>query len=145
MLAPLCPNCREPMSAVEHELGGVWSCLYCEGCWLSSRHIEALASSNGQPEAELVWRNVPSPAGACESELFCPVCEATAFAALEARGVLAHRCTRCRGTFFRRGALAALVPHAFTADREAPRIVGKTLGVALATDVGLSLVLSLFL
>ena len=34
MSAPLCPSCNERMSNVERGLGGVWSCVYCEGVWL---------------------------------------------------------------------------------------------------------------
>lgn len=31
MSSPLCPNCREGMRSVERDMGGTWSCLYCEG------------------------------------------------------------------------------------------------------------------
>jgi Zn-finger nucleic acid-binding protein len=144
VLKPTCPNCRESLSSVEHGLGGVWSCLYCEGCWLSSPDLQALAKSTVPKGGELVWQNVSTPLNATEPELVCPVCETKSFTIRSINDVHVHQCSTCQGVFFKKGTLQVLASHAFSASNEAPQSVGQVIGAGLLADVGFSVVLSLF-
>jgi Zn-finger nucleic acid-binding protein len=132
------------MSSVEHELGGVWSCLYCEGCWLSNHEVQNLAQTSIPEGSELVWRSVSTPIGASRRELFCSTCEAGSFTTRAVNDVHVHQCTTCQGVFFEKGTLAALGAQAFHSNREAPQSVGQVLATSAATEIGFALVLSLF-
>ena len=144
MLTPVCPNCRERMSSAEHELGGVWSCIYCEGCWLSSREIQSLARGVVPAGSELVWRSVSTPLNTHKPELFCSACQERNFEVRAINDVYVHQCTKCRGVFFEKGTLAALASHKFRSDQEAPQSVGKIIATTAAVDIGISILLSLF-
>src|SRR3954463_3644227 len=75
MSSPLCPNCRESMSSVEHGLGGVWSCLYCEGTWLSASQLQLLASkSNTQSSGSSAGFSSAIRASQPNEPLCCPGC-----------------------------------------------------------------------
>jgi Transcription factor zinc-finger len=132
------------MSSVEHGLGGVWSCLYCEACWLSNREVQALAKTSIPEGSELVWRSVSTPIGAGRPELFCSACETSSFTTRAVNDVHVHQCTTCQGVFFEKGTLAALGAQAFHSDREAPQSVGQIVATSVATEIGFTLVLSLF-
>lgn len=117
MSGPLCPNCREHLSSVEHGYGGVWSCLYCEGTWLSARQFEAtmaavaavdLAAAQAGHAAAAAWK--PE----------CPDCAPLRLEAASCGPVLAHRCANCRGAFLGKGLLATHAPQVACRDGEAP-------------------------
>jgi Zn-finger nucleic acid-binding protein len=140
----VCPNCRERMSSVEHELGDVWSCLYCEGCWLSSREVQSLTKTSIPEGSEVVWRSVSTPIGASRPELFCSACETTSFTTRALNDVYVQQCTTCQGVFFEKGTLAALGTQTFHFNREAPQSVGQVIAASVATDIGVGILLSLF-
>lgn len=128
------------MSSVEHGLGGVWSCIYCEGTWLPQSQADALSKSL----ATRTQHAAVAPADASPGSLVCPACQSPSFEA-GAFGILAiHRCMTCRSLFFKRGALAALSPQALSVNGEAPvaAALAGILGSALALDP-LPLVLAL--
>ena len=144
MLTPTCPNCREQMSSVEHGHGGVWSCLYCEGCWLSERNLETVARRTVPAGSSLVWQKISTPINAPDEGLTCAACETDDFETLSVNDVHAYQCTKCRGVFFRKGALAAIASNVFHTYREAPQGVGKTLAAELGANVALTILLSIF-
>jgi len=118
------------MSSVEHGMGGVWSCIYCEGTWLSqsqareiAHHFEPCAESSANV---LARRKAAS--------LVCPVCPNTCFEAGEQDGI--YCCVACRSLFFERGVLAEISPQKFSSDGEAPVVaaLAGAIGSALALD-----------
>lgn len=130
MNSPLCPNCQERMSSVEHGLGGVWSCIYCEGTWLSQ----------GQA-GDLVHRFMPRAAGSAGAStnpnatlLSCPACSNASLDACEESGI--YRCAACSSLFFERGVLAKISPLKFMSDEEAPVVaaLAGAIGSALTLD-----------
>ena len=122
----LCPNCRERMSPVEQGLGGVWSCLYCEGTWLFTTQLDALASAT-RPASSSNEANQTLQAGSAAESLVCPSCESVELEAVSLGSAQAYRCPQCYGAFFKKGILSACAPQAFSAAQEAP-VVGVLLG-----------------
>ena len=108
MLSPNCPNCRERMSLGEVGLDGIWSCIYCEGAWLSAPEVQRLVAP--QPGAASASRasprRVPPEAG-----LLCPSCEASSLVPVSIESQCVHCCTSCNGVFFGKGVLTALRPN----------------------------------
>lgn len=120
MTAPLCPHCRERMSSVEQGLGGVWSCLYCEGTWLTAQQMQALApTTDAAPSHALQASPVSQDEGPGES-LVCPGCDGSRLQAVSLGAVRAHRCPLCHGAFFNKGVVAALAPQLLSRSQEAP-------------------------
>lgn len=119
MNAPSCPNCREKMSSVERGLGGVWSCLYCEGVWLQASQIQSIATCSEPAPLQVKGtseRIEPTPA---EQECLCPGCGVSLQGAL--LGLTESlSCIRCHGAFFKKGAVQAHAPHLLSAAQEAP-------------------------
>jgi Zn-finger nucleic acid-binding protein len=131
MKAPLCPNCREGMSSVEHGLGGVWSCLYCEGTWLPAEQLKALATAaGGDPN---VASSPVQPLQVCPTteSLACPRCEASWLETVSLGAFQAHRCIRCQGAFFTRGVVAMHAPQLISRSQEAP--IASTLLAVIGT------------
>ena len=114
MPTPSCPNCREPMSAVEQGLGGVWSCLYCEGTWLLPRQGTQLpAEFSGSVPKQAKQSSTP-----VRAPLLCPTCETESFT--EVKDSRAYSCSSCSGVFLEKGVLAQLAPQVISKDGEAP-------------------------
>ncbi|WP_413816628.1 zf-TFIIB domain-containing protein [Piscinibacter gummiphilus] len=127
MSLPHCPNCRERMSSVEQGMGGVWSCLYCEGTWLTIEQLKSLASVC-KPATEAPSKNAKTlqvEAGA--QPLACPGCEASSLDAVSMGSASAYHCPQCSGAFFKKGVLAACAPQVFSPTQEAP-VVGALFG-----------------
>ncbi|MGJ7527284.1 zf-TFIIB domain-containing protein [Variovorax sp. GB1P17] len=130
MSSPLCPNCQERMSSVEHGMGGVWSCIYCEGTWLSRGQVGEIAH-RFMPRAA----SSTSPPANCKAASFvCPACPNSCFEAGEEDGI--YRCAACRSLFFERGVLAKTSPQKFSSDGEAPvaAALAGVIGSTLALD-----------
>ena len=134
MSSPLCPNCSEGMSSVEHGLGGVWSCLYCEGTWLSASQLQLLASKSNAPSSG-------SPSGfssaICafqpEEPLCCPGCHKVRLEAVALGSAQAHYCIQCGGAFFKKGVVAACAPEVFSSSQEAPVVLALLGAFSAAT------------
>ena len=124
----LCPNCRERMSPVEQGLGGIWSCLYCEGSWLFAAQLEALASANRSTFNPHENTDQAFQVGSAAESLACPSCESVELEAVYLGAAHAYRCPQCYGAFFKKSVLAACAPQIFSAAQEAP-VVGALLGV----------------
>ncbi len=103
-VAPSCPNCRERMSDVEQGLGGVWSCIYCEGVWLPKDEGVELPDQQAAPVV---------------AHLVCPSCNATTFCSVFAATCAFHTCTRCGGTFLPKGVVHAISPGSVNPSAEA--------------------------
>lgn len=131
MNAPLCPHCRERMSSVEQGLGGVWSCLYCEGTWLTAKQLQSLASAAGDGPANGQRANPAFQVAASEESLACPGCEASQLEAGAFGAMPAYRCPDCQGAFFRKGVVAAHAPQLISRSQEAP--IASTLLGAIGT------------
>jgi len=131
MSTPRCPNCRESMSSVEEGLGGVWSCLYCEGTWLSPSQLQAVAAAGAVcPGASASARSLEvSPS---TESLPCPACSATNLKTVSLGSAIAHYCPSCGGAFFTKGVVAACAPQVFSSSQEAPVVTALlgTIGVA---------------
>ena len=123
----LCPNCRERMSPVEQGLGGVWSCLYCEGTWLFATQLEALASATRSASSSHEGSNQELQVESAAECLVCPSCESVELEAVSLGSAHAYRCPQCYGAFFKKGVLAACAPQVFSAAQEAP-VVGALFG-----------------
>ena len=132
MKSPLCPNCQQAMSSVERGLGGVWSCIYCEGTWLTRAQAEALPEHFKSPEQGAA----AEPGGANTVSLICPSCQSASFEARATGNCEICHCTTCSSLFFKRGVLAALSPEAFSANGEAPvaAVLAGIWGSALTLD-----------
>ena len=131
MTAPLCPHCRERMSSVEQGLGGVWSCLYCEGTWLTAKQMQSLASAAGDEPANGSPANPALQVAASEGSLACPGCEESQLEAVAFGAMQAHRCLVCQGAFFRKGMVVAHAPQLISRTQEAP--IASTLLGAIGT------------
>lgn len=131
MTAPLCPHCRERMSSVEQGLGGVWSCLYCEGTRLTTKQMQALASAAGDGPANGQRARPALQVAASDESLACPGCEASQLEAVASGAMQAHRCPVCQGAFFRKGMVIAHAPHLLSRAQEAP--IASTLLGAMGT------------
>ena len=123
----LCSNCRERMSTVEQGLGGVWSCLYCEGTWLFAAQLEALASATRPFSSSHEGANQALQLGSAAESLACPSCESVELEAVSLGSAHAYRCPQCYGAFFRKGVLSACAPQVFSPAQEAP-VVGALVG-----------------
>ena len=127
MKSPPCPNCQEAMSSVERGLGGVWSCIYCEGTWLARDQAEAFPEHFKSPSPGTV---------VVSAGLVCPDCRSASFETRAAGDRAIHCCMTCSSVFLEKGVLAALLPEAFSANGEAPvaEVLAGILGSALSFD-----------
>jgi ribosomal protein L37AE/L43A len=135
MSSPLCPNCQEHMSSVEHGQGGVWSCLYCEGNWLPQAHALQVLS---------VLELQPARSGETVATLVCPSCNSRTFSPLSAPNSRVFQCATCQSLYFESAALAALAPQVFLASAEAPvlaAIAGTVAAVLLFDPMALAVAL----
>ena len=139
MSTPRCPTCREGMSSVEEGLGGVWSCLYCEGTWLSPSQLQAAAAVGGETPGASALVSTLEVSPSAES-LPCPACFATNLKTVSFGSAIAHHCPSCGGAFFTKGVVAACAPQVFSSSQEAP-VVAALLGTigaaALLSDPSL--------
>jgi Zn-finger nucleic acid-binding protein len=124
------------MSMAEFGLDGAWSCIYCEGTWLSATEVRALLSQASIAEGPPQVR--PLAIGA-EGDFVCPRCETTSLAAVAVGDRQAHCCTSCHSIFFAKGVLSTLCP-TVAAGASGPEVAGT----AFADAVG-HLVLSIAL
>lgn len=141
MKSPLCPNCRESMSSVEIGTGGVWSCLYCEGNWLTAEKLNSLASTNQSTDKLLTSNTFSLNVTGHSQTLVCPSCETTSFEEVNVGTVTIHRCQDCGGSFFKKGILAALAPNAFSAEHEAPIVAALSGAIGTVALLGDPLIL----
>jgi hypothetical protein len=112
------------MSSVEQGLGGVWSCLYCEGTWLPARQGAGIAPQQNSPKEGRANAALPVTV----KPLLCASCESESLLPAEVMGT--YRCSGCSSVFFEKGVLAQLAPHIFSKDGEAP------VALALAGAIG---------
>jgi Zn-finger nucleic acid-binding protein len=109
MTTPLCPSCQERMSNVERGLGGVWSCVYCEGVWLPEAKLSTGSSARHQSEE-----------GETEATgLVCPSCRVHSLRSLSAAPARGFVCSACAGAFLARGLVHELAPQAASPSGEA--------------------------
>jgi Zn-finger nucleic acid-binding protein len=137
MKNPLCPSCREQMSSVEQGLGGVWSCLYCEGVWLSQDRVKVL-------DAEIQSFQHP-PNEAQGRDLLCPSCGSTEFRGASAGPGAVHRCQGCAGLFLEKGCLQVVAPAAISASEEAPVLAALVGALASAFALDPTLIIAALL
>lgn len=78
------------MSSVEQGLGGVWSCLYCEGTWLTAKQVQALASTAGAEFSNLLQAIPAVQDAVTEGSLACPGCEERSLQTVSLGEVQAH-------------------------------------------------------
>jgi len=128
MLSPKCPNCHERMSMAELGLDGVWSCIYCEGTWLSAAEVRALLA-----QARISGATPPSlpVSDGTEGNLVSPACKTRSLAGVEVGNYKAHCCTSCQSIFLGKGILLTLCP-TVGAGASGPEVAGK----AFANSVG---------
>ena len=127
------------MSSVERGLGGVWSCLYCEGTWLPPANARSLTASLGG-EADLSLPVIEALKQAADRDvLTCTTCHAVALDHALLQSAEVHRCPSCEGVFFKKGVLQALAPASFSVDQEAP-VLQALAGTLLLGDAGALLV-----
>jgi ribosomal protein L37AE/L43A len=98
------------MSNVERSLGGVWSCVYCEGVWLPN------AKQGIQSSAALGVEVGEAEAGG----LVCPSCRTHSFRSLSAAVGRGFACSACSSAFLARGLVHELAPQAVKLFGEAP-------------------------
>jgi Zn-finger nucleic acid-binding protein len=108
MTRPLCPQCREKMSSVEIGLDGVWSCLYCEGTWLSANQVDTLIAQSGTFDGAQTWSTQYACLRDMNPALRCPSCETASFADTACGPEMASCCTGCHSLFFKAGVLGRL-------------------------------------
>jgi len=136
MPSPRCPNCSEQMSMFELGLDGVWSCIYCEGTWLSATEVQSILSQS-RPAAD-TRRRPQTAATEAEAGLTCPTCGTRSFVAVAVGDEKAYCCSSCQGLFLRKGVLLSLGATT-SLGSSGPEIAGK----AFAASVGW-LILSIF-
>lgn len=128
MSALMCPNCRERLSSVEEGLGGIWSCLYCEGTWLNERQLDQLMAQHPG------WKvDAAVVAGGTSSACPCASCEDSPLQALICGELAGQWCARCHGAFFGKGVVQRLAPALASTAAEAPVLTAMlwaTLGIA---------------
>jgi ribosomal protein L37AE/L43A len=124
----LCPNCRERMSDVERGLGGLFSCLYCEGIWLPGPVVAA--ASDAMPAWTERWIHSASAAGSpAETVSRCPNCDDETFQRQDWPTGTAFHCTCCSGLFLTQAAAKPLIRVLADPAAEAP--VPELLAAAL--------------
>jgi Zn-finger nucleic acid-binding protein len=128
MLSPICPSCQERMSMAELGLDGVWSCIYCEGTWLSAEEVRSLVAEAGVSE---VTRPPVSASTNTEASLTCPACETNSLVAVAVGNYKAHCCTSCQSIFLAKGVLLSLCP-TIGLGASGPEVAGR----AFAAGVG---------
>jgi Zn-finger nucleic acid-binding protein len=119
------------MSAVERGLGGVWSCIYCEGVWLPAEQIASLLSSGAIASPLAANTTAPATERTTDPTLVCPSCNEAAFHLLSAPPLEASLCASCASVFLRKGVLAAIAPSAASSELEAE--VPETILAAIAS------------
>ena len=111
------------MSLAELGLDGVWSCLYCEGTWLTAAEVRALLAKSGALEAS---RPVLPATLTTEGSLVCPACTTRSLAEIAVGSYKAHCCTDCQSIFFAKDVLLSLHP-VVGAGASGPEVAGKVL------------------
>jgi ribosomal protein L37AE/L43A len=108
------------MSDVERGLGGIWSCIYCEGTWLPGKQVaiglkgalgQLRAASNTEPSSVPTELNIGLPCPACSSKSLCP---------MHRERNEAFVCSGCSGIFLKKGVLSQVAPGAASPELEAP-------------------------
>jgi Zn-finger nucleic acid-binding protein len=114
------------MSSVEEGLGGVWSCLYCEGTWLSPSQLQAVAAASGASAGANALASSLEVSPSAES-LVCPGCLVANLKTVSLGTTIAHYCSNCGGAFFKKGIVGTCAPQVFSSSQEAP-VVAALLG-----------------
>src|SRR5689334_8554736 len=105
MSQPLCPNCREGMSSAEVGLSGVWSCIYCEGVWLSRAEVLEMVERRGIQKPLDVHSIEPARLHEDAPPLRCPSCEKASFASMGLADSAVFLCSTCHSMFVPRAAV----------------------------------------
>jgi ribosomal protein L37AE/L43A len=121
MFEARCPQCDERMSTVEAGLGGVWSCLYCEGTWLTREQLRSAApalapKATEDPLDSTAALQVLPEAGKHR----CPACRLAPLELLVLGASRAWRCSLGHGAFFEKGVIAKQAPNVISSAGEAP-------------------------
>ena len=124
---PLCPNCREQLSFAELGLDGVWSCIYCEGTWLSSAEVAAICERNMVVEPN--WEGLLGARRLSEKPLLCPTCQTCSFVTFPVNELAAHSCRECHSIYFEKGTLNSLVP-TVGLGASGPEVLAKNIAAA---------------
>lgn len=142
MTKPLCPQCREKMSAHEIGLQGIWTCIYCEGNWITPEQLKALLASANSQSATLNWSQAKAGNGQNAQELVCPSCQSRTFSRVSSSSTELGCCKNCHGLFFDKGALSRLLPPGLPGTSLGV-LLGGAVGTGIAADVATDLVISL--
>jgi len=129
------------MSSVEEGLGGVWSCLYCEGTWLFANQLKAMTAACGA----FVTAEDPSKSSNFTAQsvgsFCCPICDQAELVPVRFGSVFAEHCNQCGGAFFKKGVVGEHAPAIFSASDEAP-VAATLIGIFGAVAVGSDLPLA---
>jgi len=109
------------MSMAELGLDGLWSCIYCEGTWLSAKQVHSLLA---QPSGSRALQPRLSACRHADANLTCPECEANSLSEVAVGTYKAHCCTTCHSVFLAKGILLNLCPTA-GAGASGPEVAGK--------------------
>ncbi|HUG93360.1 MAG TPA: zf-TFIIB domain-containing protein [Planctomycetaceae bacterium] len=142
---PLCPRCRQPLSAREAGLAGL-GCRACAGVFVPAVAGFDFLSESGSP-GESIRSTGESPGTAGESALACPTCGG-GLRVVQLGATLLHRCGACGGRWLDREAattLEAASPESAPAGSSGPgrwllysltlpeRVVRSSVGLAAGT------------
>lgn len=142
MTKPLCPQCRERMSGHEIGLQGIWSCIYCEGNWITPEQLKTVLTESNSQSAPLNWVRPKADGSSNEQELVCPSCQSRTFSRISSGSTNVNCCKDCHGLFFDKGTLEKLAPQLLPGTSLGV-LVGGAVGAEIAADVATDLVISL--
>jgi len=142
MAKPLCPLCQEDMSLAEFGLQGVWSCIYCEGTWLSTAELVRHARDTGRSATALQWLALPEEQAGLAPRLHCPACNTHTFLAVACGNTHTYFCRSCHGLYFENGAITRLAPH-LDARKGLASVPGDGTGGGVLGDVVVSIALGI--
>lgn len=112
MTLPVCPRCRQKMSATEYGHLGAFVCFYCDGTWLPGTAIAAISAQ----DSDVPVRDRPLPTSAGEMTnspgLACPDCGCLAFRRFAQNGNAVDHCAECAGMYFPKDTFESAFPHA---------------------------------
>ena len=123
------------MSSAEWGYSGIWSCLYCEGTWLSKPEVRSFTLMPvDPPEGDL---------DIIQTELQCPSCKGGGFKQVIGVSGAAFRCVSCSGVFCEKGVIQSLAPQLFSSTKGESG-TGAKLAAGIAFELASSAVFSIF-
>jgi Zn-finger nucleic acid-binding protein len=131
------------MSSVELGHDGIWSCLYCEGTWLTREQVETAIAQRGSFDGAQTWSVHARRLTGANHDLTCPSCRTQSFQDIACAGESANYCASCRSIFFRKGVLHAIAP-GIDADGAGAAVVGRKTAIT-ATEVMVDLALGVLI